>query len=260
MRCPAHLTLRRMERIKILIVEDDPLFAIELTRIIEDDLGYQVAACHDNAPAVLDWLAETVSMPDLALLDISLKGELDGIGLAEHLPGIPVIFITSADVPHIYQRARRLKPHGYIVKPVGKLTLQSIVESALLRGPIPEIGSETNRPLQEAGTMEDFIFLKNLKGELTKVELKEVGIIESDGNYCTIQMKNLTRFVLKISLKRLSNQLPGTLFVRVHRNFMVNIAMVDIINPSEGVLKIFGKTIPIGLRFRSSLLEHLRKW
>ena len=249
-----------MDRIKILIVEDDPLFAIELTRIVEEDLGYQVAACHDNAPAVLDWLSNAVSMPDLALLDISLKGEPDGSGLAEQLRGIPIIFITSADVPHIYQRARRVKPYGYIVKPVGKLTLQSIVESALLRSPVQEIGFETTRPSQEAGTMEDFIFLKNLKGELTKVDLKEVGIIESDGNYCTIQMKNLNRFVLKISLKRLSSQLPGSVFIQVHRNFMINITMVDSINPPEGILKIFGKTIPIGLRFRGRLLEHLRKW
>lgn len=244
-----------MDRIQILIVEDDPLFALELTRIVEEDLGYQVAACFDNAPAVLDWLSESASMPDLALLDISLRGEPDGIGLAERLPGIPIIFITSADVPHVYQRARRLKPHGYIVKPVGKLTLQSIVESALAHAPTPEVSSEADRYGQEEQT---YIFLKNLKGELTKVEFKDIGVIESDGNYCTIQTRNSNRFVLKISMKRLSNQLPSALFVQIHRNFMINTDMMDNINLSQGTLKVLGKIIPIGLRFRSAFLKRLQ--
>lgn len=247
-----------MDRIQILIVEDDPLFALELTRIVEEDLGYQVAACFDNAPAVLDWLSETASMPDLALLDISLRGEPDGIGLAERLPGVPIIFITSADVPHVYQRARRLKPHGYIVKPVGKLTLQSIVESALLRSPNPAASSEADRYGQEEQTVQEYLFLKNLKGELTKVEFKDIGIIESDGNYCTIQTRNLNRFVLKISMKRLSNQLPSALFVQIHRNFMINIGMMDSINLSQGTLKVLGKILPIGLRFRRALLKRLQ--
>ena len=244
-----------MDRIQILIVEDDPLFALELTRIVEEDLGYQVAACFDNAPAVLDWLSESASMPDLALLDISLRGEPDGIGLAECLPGIPIIFITSADVPHVYQRARRLKPHGYIVKPVGKLTLQSIVESALIRPPTPAVSSEADRYGQEEQT---YLFLKNLKGELTRVEFEDIGIVESEGNYCTILTRNLNRFVLKISMKRLSNQLPSALFVQIHRNFMINIGMMDSINLSQGTLKVLGKILPIGLRFRRALLKRLQ--
>jgi DNA-binding LytR/AlgR family response regulator len=246
-----------MEHTKILIVEDDPLFALELTRIVEE-VGYRVAACFDNALSVLDWLSQSASIPDLALLDISLKGEPDGIGLAERLPGIPIIFITSADVPHVYQRARRLKPHGYIVKPVGKLTLQSIVESALLRSPIPAASGEADRYGQEEQTVQEYLFLKNLKGELTKVEFKDIGVIESDGNYCTILTRNLNRFVLKISMKRLSNQLPSALFVQIHRNFMINTGMMDNINLSQGTLKVLEKTIPIGLRFRRALLKRLQ--
>jgi DNA-binding LytR/AlgR family response regulator len=246
-----------MEHTKILIVEDDPLFALELTRIVEE-VGYRVAACFDNALSVLDWLSQSASIPDLALLDISLKGEPDGIGLAERLPGIPIIFITSADVPHVYQRARQLKPHGYIVKPVGKLTLQSIVESALVRGPGPAINSQDDYDGQKEQPFDDHLFLKNLKGERTKVEFKDIGIIESDGNYCTIQTRNLNRFVLKISMKRLSNQLPGSIFMQVHRNFMINTTLMENINPSRSNLKVLGKTIPIGLRFRSKLLKKLQ--
>ncbi len=247
-----------MERIKILIAEDDPLFALELTRIVEESLGYEVAACHDNARAALDWLAKTATRPDLALLDISLKGEPDGIGLAEQLPGIPVIFITSADVPHIYQRARQIKPHGYIVKPVGQFTLQSIVESALLRNTQADTPGDTNRSWQEGLVLNDFIFLKNSKGELVKVELKEVGLIESDGNYCTIQVRNLSRFVVKISLRRLAQQLSSPLFVQVHRNFMVNLSLVESIHLSDGFVNLLGKIVPIGMSFRAAFVERLR--
>jgi DNA-binding LytR/AlgR family response regulator len=59
-------------------------------------------------------------------------------------------------------------------------------------------------------------------------------------------------------MKRLSNQLPGTLFIQIHRNFMINTTLMENINPSRSNLKVLGKTIPIGLRFRRALLKRLK--
>lgn len=249
-----------MERIKILIVEDDPIFAIELTRLIEEDLGYQVAASLDNAADTLQWIRETAVRPDLALLDISLRGDMDGIQLAEELPQIPVIFITSADVPAIYQRARRVMPYGYIVKPVGHITLQSIVEGALLRAGDPSLSADMARLWQEDLVLNNFIFLKNQAGKLVKIDLKEVIAIESEGNYCIIHTGQQRRHVVKISLKRMAMQLPGRIFVQVHRNFMVSLPAIESIDPTDNLIRVAGKDFPMGVSFRNSLLERLRKF
>jgi len=248
-----------MDRINILIVEDDPLFTIELVRIVEEDLGFQVAACLESGKDTLEWLSAN-SKPDLALLDISLKGELNGIELAYELGKIPIIFITSADVPAIYQQARQVKPYGYIVKPVGRLTLKSMVEGALVHHGDTSVAAEIGRKWQEDETLNNFVFLKNQSGKLVKIDLQEIVVIESDGNYCTILMADEKRHVLKMSLKRMTSHLSNKLFVQIHRNFMIHLPSVESIDTTENTVRVAGKEYPLGLTFRSNLLDRLRKF
>lgn len=248
-----------MEGIKILIVEDDPIFAIELVRIVTGDLGYHVAACMESGKETLDWLKEGIQ-PDLALLDISLKGELNGIELAKELGPIPIIFITSADVPAIYQQAREVKPYGYIVKPVGRLTLKSMVEGALIHKGDSIITAEIGRKWQEEEALNNFVFLKNQSGKLVKIDLQEIVVIESDGNYCTIHTAQDKRHVLKMSLKRMTLHLSNKLFVQIHRNYIIHLPSVESIDTTENTVRVAGKEYPLGLTFRNNLLDRLRKF
>lgn len=118
---------------RILIVEDEAIIAAEIAAILED-LGYTVAGQVRNGDKALDLLASL--QPDLALLDITIKGSLSGIDLAKIIQkkyDFPYIFLTShADIQTLNQ-AKETLPYGYIVKPFTENDLRSTIEIALFK-------------------------------------------------------------------------------------------------------------------------------
>jgi len=121
------------ERYKVLIVEDERVVAKDLALTIES-MGYEVVgnvASHDEALAVC-----AKQLPDIVLMDIRIKGSIDGIDTAAELLqlyGLHVIYLTAhADVASI-DRAKRTRPHAYLLKPVKAGELQGAIEIAMFK-------------------------------------------------------------------------------------------------------------------------------
>lgn len=122
-----------MEKTKILVVEDESIVAKDIQQTLIR-LGYDVPATASSAPNAFAKLEEIE--PDLVFLDIKLKGELDGIHIAEHIKktyNIPVIFLTSFVDKNTLDRAKITEPYGYLVKPFSESDLQTTVEMALYK-------------------------------------------------------------------------------------------------------------------------------
>ncbi len=116
---------------KILIVEDEGLIAVDLKSCVEQ-LGYTVLACVDSAEKALE-LAEQ-EPPDLVLMDLVLKGPMDGIEAAALMRsrwGIPAIFITAYSDREWVERAKLVNPFGYILKPFQDNEVKAMVEITL---------------------------------------------------------------------------------------------------------------------------------
>ena len=109
--------LQRMADSKILIVEDDFIVAIDLKLHLEK-MGYNVLDITDNGNDALNKTRET--NPDLILMDIHLKGNIDGIDTAQKITDlyhVPVIYLTGYNDKNTRKRANTTEPFGYIVKP-----------------------------------------------------------------------------------------------------------------------------------------------
>jgi PAS domain S-box-containing protein len=118
---------------KIMVVEDEWLLAQGLKENLQD-LGYEVTGVADNAAAALKLAAE--QPPDLVLMDIMLKGSLDGIETARQLRHdfqIPVVFLTAYTDAQTLGRAKLVEPYGYILKPFEVRELRSAIEIALYK-------------------------------------------------------------------------------------------------------------------------------
>ncbi len=118
---------------RILIVEDELIIAKGIQKRLQD-MGYSVI---DTIPsgeeAVLIAAAE---MPDLILMDINLRGAMDGVEAADKIHSeldIPVIYLTAYTDAESLGRAKITEPFGYIVKPFQDLALQSGIEIALYK-------------------------------------------------------------------------------------------------------------------------------
>jgi PAS domain S-box-containing protein len=119
---------------KILVVEDEPIVALDLQQEVEQ-LGLTVVGQAESADEAL--MAAEENRPDLALMDVRIVGSMDGIQTARLLReayGIPVIFLTSySDEPTIKRAAREL-PYGYLTKPFQRRELKAALEVGLHRG------------------------------------------------------------------------------------------------------------------------------
>jgi two-component system cell cycle sensor histidine kinase/response regulator CckA len=115
---------------RILIVEDERITAEDLREVLTG-LGYEVNAVASGAEAIAE---VERNPPDLALMDIRIRGSMDGTETATILRerfDIPVIFLTAHADQATLDRAKQSRPVGYVVKPYQELELQASVEIAL---------------------------------------------------------------------------------------------------------------------------------
>ena len=116
--------------IKILIVEDEHIVAMELQSRLSD-LGYLVL---DTVDTGNDAIQRSIELePDLILIDINIKGDIDGVETAEKikkLRDIPIIFLTAFTDNKTLERAKLVEPYGYIVKPFEERELHTTIEIA----------------------------------------------------------------------------------------------------------------------------------
>jgi CheY-like chemotaxis protein len=115
----------------ILIVEDEMIIAMEIAAVIRR-MGHAVvgtAMTGEDAISLAD-----LRSPDLVLMDIFLKGMMDGITAAEVIfqtYGIPVIYLTANSDQNTLERAMLTKPFGYLTKPVNAQELHTAIEHAI---------------------------------------------------------------------------------------------------------------------------------
>jgi len=120
-----------MNEVKILIVEDELLIAKGLSRKLKK-LGYAVVDIVSSGEAALEKVAEI--QPDLVLMDIVIKGKMDGIEAALKIHDfykIPVIYLTAYADDDTLERARTSGSYGYILKPYKERELHATIKMAL---------------------------------------------------------------------------------------------------------------------------------
>ncbi|HMK47389.1 MAG TPA: PAS domain S-box protein [Methanocella sp.] len=118
---------------RLLVVEDESIVAKDIQHRLRS-LGYDVPIVVAYGEKAIEKAGEL--QPDLVLMDIFLKGEMDGIMAAEEihrLYDIPVIFLTAFADPNTLQRAKVTEPFGYILKPFEERELLTAIEMALYK-------------------------------------------------------------------------------------------------------------------------------
>lgn len=264
--------------LRVLIVEDEPIYALQL-RICLDELGYQALGPASDAAQALTLFAS--SDPDLVLLDIGLRGDVDGINLGVLLralrPDLPLLFITAfADRP-TFERAKALGPLAYMSKPFTVPGVQYAIELAVqqMAALATQLGSEASATLASspldglAGRLsaakapwpEDVLvrgaFFVKSRDRLLKINRAEVFAIEATKDYSLLRTANAGQFLLSWPLVRLEEKLVGTSFLRVHRSWLVNMDLVDEVLLHDNAIRLGTLLVPVSIAFRPELLRRL---
>jgi DNA-binding LytR/AlgR family response regulator len=243
-----------MGTIRILAVEDDPILAETLDLLVEE-LGYLMIAVVDNSAEALRMHKAT--LPDLVLMDIQIKGDLNGIEVAQKMieeRSTPVIFITSLRDRDVFERAKQLGPYAFLNKPFDEVSIQNAIELAITRIAAEDPSVPAGHWNHDVVTSQE-LFVK-VKNRLVKLDFEDVLWAEVEGKYVFIVTAE-DRLELRIALKDLEARLPTGMFIRVHRNYLINIAAIKGIDLEMNQIQISDNTLPMGSSYRENVLKRL---
>jgi len=124
----------RMPSAKILIVEDERIVAADLQGRLER-MGYEILEVISSGAAAVEYAV--TNRPDLVLMDITLRGGMDGVAAAEEMRrriDVAVVYLTAHSDEATLQRAKITDPFGYVLKPFDERELLKTIEMALYKG------------------------------------------------------------------------------------------------------------------------------
>lgn len=241
-----------MESLKILVVEDEPMISETLVEMLEL-LNHEVLSVAESGEEAVMQLME--SEPDLLLLDIQLRGKMDGIELARLIKdkyNIPFVFTTAYADEETINRAKAEGPFGYIVKPYGVKDIMAAIEVAMSNYRLfDEIqGREPIAPMSH----NDHLYIK-VEQRLVKIQESDIRYAEAKGDYVLIKTKEES-FIIYSTFKKVVDRLMKPNFLQVHRSYLINLNHIDDIE--ETTISMGAKVIPVSRAHRAELLNRIR--
>jgi DNA-binding LytR/AlgR family response regulator len=246
-----------MPTLRLLAVEDDTMQA-RLLRHQVLQLGYELVGVAATATEAQTMFRE--QKPDILLLDIHIKGDVDGVELALLLlrqRAVPLIFLTSDDRRSTYERALTAGPFAFLTKPYDESHLARALELAVAHF-ARSVGGTTATMADGSAMVPDAFYVRQ-NYQLVKVYYDDVLWMESDDVYVSIHTVS-HKYAVRTSLRQLEEKLPSGRFVRVRRNALVQLAAIDQIDLRANLVRLRGVEVPVGGTYRDELLKYLQRF
>ena len=250
-----------MSKTNVLVVEDESIVSKDIQQSLKK-LGYNVVGAASTGERAFE-LAMSES-PDIILMDIMLKGSINGIETAERIKkelNIPIIYLTAYADEATLSKAKITEPYGYIIKPFKVVDLQSSIELALYKYTKErEVLKERHLfySLIEGKDIKEsrgFIFVKS-KNRLIKIKTMDIYYVEALKDYVVINTFE-TRYTVHSTMKDIVSKISDDQFIRVHRSFIVRVDKIAAIEYPNLHLEKDKKTIPIGGSYKDELMTRL---
>ena len=248
-----------MAQTNVLVVEDESIVSKDIQHSLKK-LGYNVVGAAATGEQAVKLAVET--QPDIILMDIMLKGEMNGIEAATQIrteTNIPVIFLTAYADESTLNRAKVTQPYGYIIKPFKEIDIHTSIEMALYKHKKEaEVLKERDllfNLVEGQGTTKDLLFVKS-NSRLVKLKMSDIYYIEALKDYVVINTLN-TRYTIHSTMKDIEAKLQDSDFLRVHRSFIVRIDKIVAIEQPNLILENDKKIIPIGGSYKDDLAKRL---
>lgn len=235
-----------MHPIKIAIVEDEVIIASLLHKNLKK-LGYHVVGSVVNYTEAIELLQE--NCPDIIFLDIQLSSKKDGIDLAEYIRkhyNMPIIFLTANSDKNTIERAKKINPEAFLIKPFTTENLFAAVEIAL---------SNYNKSEGQKDIKTSSIIFKQ-GYELIKVPLNEIIFFESVLNYINVYTTEEKQISIRSTISEMIKRLPADKFCRINRACIVNISFIEEVQKNNILLQDL--SLKLSAVYRQELLEKIK--
>ncbi len=238
--------------IRTIAIDDEPLALKLVSSYIEKVPALQLMGTFDNPMDAMEFLNENAV--DLIFLDIQMP-DLNGIEFTRILTNRPKIIFTTA-----YERYAlegfKLDAVDYLLKPFSFEEFYKATEKAKKLISY-EQEDKTEKAVEEVESNNEFLFLKS-EYKIKRINFNDIMYIEGLKDYVKVYLQQDTKPILTLSsLKALESKLPESMFMRVHRSFIVNLQKIETVDRSRIV---FGKVyIPVSDQYKESFQNFLNE-
>ena len=240
--------LRHM-KIKVLIVEDNPITAQDLEEVLTEK-GISVVGMARTANQAINKARDL--KPDILIMDIKLDGEKDGISAVQDIyktDYYPVIYLTAnTDREHV-EKAYSTSPAAFLSKPFDHKDLIHAIELAFVNH-YKHVFNASDMP-----EMNKSIFLKQ-GDKYEKVLIQDIQLIKADGSYSSVVTECQT-YSITLNLQGLADKIKNPLFFRLHRSYIVNLKCISGFDSHH--VFIGDQTIPYSKNYREDLMRFINK-
>lgn len=228
-------------KLRCIIVDDEPLAAELLKKYVLQTPFLELVDVHNNPIEALTNISD--KNIDIAFLDINMP-QINGIDLSKNIPkNIKVIFTTAYDQYAL--DGFKVNALDYLLKPINYNDFLQAANKAL------DWYKRSDAPIRS-----NCIFVKS-GYRVEKIEYEHILYIENQKDYVKFYLDNEAESVSSLmNIQQLSEKLPDSLFMRVHRSFIVNL---DKIKSVERNCIVFGKVyIPISDSYKSIFNDFMK--
>lgn len=222
------------ERIRTLIVDDEPLARKRLRTLLADEPDIELIGEAGNGSSAVQAIA--TGRPELVFLDIQMPG-MDGFEVLRASTGIHhpfVVFVTAHDEHAI--RAFDVQAVDYVLKPVIESRFRAAVRRAVARiregeGAARDFAMEISQLLERVGASERISRLPVKRdGRTIFVRVVDIDWIDADGDLLRVHAGRDTH-VVRETMAQMEAKLPAEEFLRIHRSIIVNVERVREVQP-----------------------------
>lgn len=229
-------------------IVDDELHAIQvLANYIELTPGLQLMGTSENPLEALQIFREK-GYADITFIDIDMP-QLSGMDLSELLhEKTSIVFATAYDKYAL--QAFEKNAFDYILKPISYERFLKCIN---------KLNSRTfkNAPGEEESVRDHFYIQYEMKGKIVKLEYEDVIYIQALKNYVIIHTQN-GKYITYLTMKEMEESLPSSVFMRVHKSFIVNLTQVTSIDGNAIQLKDKTELI-LGVSYKTAFFSRLNE-
>ncbi|MEQ8926083.1 MAG: response regulator [Fulvivirga sp.] len=203
-----------MEKVRVLIVEDELLIAEDLKSRLEEH-DFSVVDVFDNGEEAISNIKNL--QPDLILMDIQLAGKMDGIETAKQIIDIykvPIIYLSDHIDDKTVERAKTTFPANYIAKPFKTKDVLRALELAFFNA--------SNSPKKTASKLTDRIFVRTDNQKSKMVLYEDILFLKAGRSYCEIITVD-DELILSNNMGKVFEKFDNPYFIRTHKSYIVNI-------------------------------------
>jgi two-component system LytT family response regulator len=235
--------------LRCLVVDDDPLAIQIVENCISNTPFLAHAASCESAIAAAEVLRQQPI--DLLFLDVEMP-LMSGLDLLRTLQNPPLVVLITSNKGYAVE-AFEYDVLDYVVKPISYARFLKAAQKAL---DAVEARSIPANDAIEAPQNAEFTFVK-VDSRLVKVLFDDVRYVEALGDYVHI-VTGQSKLIVYSTMRAVEEKFPATLFVRVHRSFIVNLKRVQTIEDNTIILD--NKHIPIGQTYLREVFQRLNKF